>query len=51
MGVGDAVQNAKAIDTAVEELTFIAGQNLSLLVRRSLLLDSVYVKECQSVRK
>ncbi|MGV2911467.1 large ribosomal subunit protein uL5, partial [Bacillus safensis] len=26
MGVGDAVQNAKAIDTAVEELTFIAGQ-------------------------
>ncbi|MEK4323316.1 50S ribosomal protein L5 [Bacillus sp. FSL K6-3221] len=26
MGVGDAVQNAKAIDTAVEELAFIAGQ-------------------------
>ncbi|MGG4211350.1 50S ribosomal protein L5 [Bacillus safensis] len=26
MGVGDAVQNTKAIDTAVEELTFIAGQ-------------------------
>ncbi|MEW6980730.1 50S ribosomal protein L5 [Bacillus pumilus] len=26
MGVGDAVQNAKAIDTSVEELTFIAGQ-------------------------
>ena len=26
MGVGDAVQNAKAIDTAVEALTFIAGQ-------------------------
>lgn len=26
MGVGDAVQNAKAIDSAVEELTFIAGQ-------------------------
>lgn len=26
MGVGDAVQNAKAIDTAVEELMFIAGQ-------------------------
>ena len=26
MGVGDAVQNSKAIDTAVEELTFIAGQ-------------------------
>lgn len=23
MGVGDAVQNAKAIDSAVEELTFI----------------------------
>ncbi|MEH7661581.1 50S ribosomal protein L5 [Bacillus velezensis] len=26
MGVGDAVQNAKAIDSDVEELTFIAGQ-------------------------
>ncbi|MDO7348341.1 50S ribosomal protein L5 [Bacillus stercoris] len=26
MGVGDAVQNAKAIDSAVEELMFIAGQ-------------------------
>lgn len=26
VGVGDAVQNAKAIDSAVEELTFIAGQ-------------------------
>lgn len=26
MGVGDAVQNTKALDTAVEELTAIAGQ-------------------------
>lgn len=26
MGVGDAVQNAKALDNAVEELTLIAGQ-------------------------
>ncbi len=26
MGVGDAVQNAKALDTAVEELSQIAGQ-------------------------
>lgn len=26
MGVGDAVQNSKALDTAVEELTAIAGQ-------------------------
>ncbi|MGP4062996.1 50S ribosomal protein L5 [Halobacillus litoralis] len=26
MGVGDAVQNAKALDTAVEELTVITGQ-------------------------
>ncbi|MBN9656058.1 50S ribosomal protein L5 [Halobacillus litoralis] len=26
MGVGDAVQNAKALDTAVEELTLITGQ-------------------------
>ncbi|ASF37746.1 MULTISPECIES: 50S ribosomal protein L5 [Halobacillus] len=26
MGVGDAVQNAKALDTAVEELTLISGQ-------------------------
>lgn len=51
MGVGDAVQNAKAIDSAVEELTFIAGQNLSLLVRRNQLLDSVFVRECLSVRK
>ncbi|RIW29978.1 50S ribosomal protein L5 [Bacillus salacetis] len=26
MGIGDAVQNAKALDTAVEELTLITGQ-------------------------
>lgn len=26
MGVGDAVQNTKALDTAVEELTLISGQ-------------------------
>ena len=26
MGVGEAVQNAKVLDTAVEELTAIAGQ-------------------------
>ncbi|MCA5172685.1 50S ribosomal protein L5, partial [Klebsiella pneumoniae] len=26
MGVGDAVQNPKALDSAVEELTLIAGQ-------------------------
>ena len=26
MGVGDAVSNSKALDNAVEELTFIAGQ-------------------------
>jgi len=26
MGVGDAVQNAKALDSAVEELTLISGQ-------------------------
>src|SRR5699024_7767937 len=26
MGVGDAVQNSKALDSAVEELTLIAGQ-------------------------
>lgn len=26
MGIGDAVQNAKALDNAVEELTLIAGQ-------------------------
>ena len=26
MGVGDAVQNAKALDAAVEELTIITGQ-------------------------
>lgn len=27
MGVGDAVQNSKALDAAVEELTIITGQN------------------------
>ena len=26
MGVGDAVQNSKALDVAVEELTIITGQ-------------------------
>ena len=26
MGVGDAVQNSKALDSAVEELTLISGQ-------------------------
>lgn len=37
MGVGDAVQNAKAIDTAVEELTFIGQKPVVTRAKKSIL--------------
>ena len=51
MGVGDAVQNSKFLDNAVEELTLITGQKPVLQVLRSQSQDSDYVKECQLERK
>lgn len=51
MGVGDAVSNAKNLDKAVEELQLISGQKPLITKAKNLSQDSVYVKECQSVRK
>ena len=41
MGVGDAVQNSKALDSAVEELTLISGQKPVITRAKNQLLDSV----------
>ena len=43
MGVGEAAHNSKALDSAVADLTIIAGQKL---VRKNLLLHGNYVQEC-----
>ena len=50
MGVGDAVQNSKVLDNAVEELELITGQKL-ITKAKNQLQHSVYVKVCQSVQK
>lgn len=51
MGVGDAVQNSKALDAAVEELTIITGQKPVVTKAKNRSLVSVYVKVCLSVLK
>lgn len=51
MGVGDAVQNSKVLDNAVEELELIAGQKPLVTKAKNQSRLSVYVKVCQSVRK
>lgn len=51
MGVGDAVQNSKVLDDAVEELEAITGQKALVTKAKNQSLHSVYVKVCLSVRK
>ncbi len=52
MGVGDAVQNSKALDSAVEELAQISGQKPVITrAKKNQLQVSVYVKECRLVQK
>ena len=51
MGVGDAVQNSKVLDNAVEELELITGQKPLVTKAKNQLQHSVYVKVCQSVLK
>lgn len=51
MGVGDAVQNSKALDAAVEELTIITGQKPVVTKAKNRSQASVYVKVCLSVLK
>ena len=51
MGVGDAVQNSKVLDNAVEELELITGQKPLVTKAKNQLQHSVYVKVCQSVQK
>ena len=51
MGVGDAVQNSKVLDNAVEELELITGQKPLVTKAKNQSRLSVYVKVCQLVRK
>lgn len=51
MGIGDAVQNSKVLDSAVEELQAITGQKPLVTKAKNLLRLSVFVKVCQSVQK
>lgn len=51
MGVGDAVSNSKALDTAVEELTLIAGQKPVITKAKNQSQASVCVKVCLSERR
>lgn len=51
MGVGDAVQNSKALDVAVEELTLITGQKPVVTKAKNLSQVSVYVKVKRLVLK
>ena len=44
------ISNAKNLDKAVEELALITGQKPLITKAKNLSLDSVYVKECQSVQ-
>ena len=46
MGVGEAAHNSKALDSAVADLTIIAGQKPVLTRAKNLLLHGNYVQEC-----
>jgi len=51
-GVGDAVQNAKVLDNAVEELSIITGQKpVVTRAKKNQSQDSAYVKVCQLALK
>ena len=51
MGVGDAVQNSKALDNAVAELALISGQKPLITRAKNQSLHTDYVKVCLSVQK
>lgn len=51
MGVGEAVQNSKALDGAVEDLTLISGQKPVVTRAKNQLPDLNSVKECPLVQK
>lgn len=44
IGVGDAVNNAKALDSAVKDLTIIAGQKPVITKAKNPLQTSKFVK-------
>ena len=48
MGVGEAKENAKVLDSAVRDLEIISGQKAVLTKARNLLLTSNSEKVCQS---
>ena len=50
MGIGEAAQNAKILDEAVEELTVLAGQKPVVTRRKNQLPDLNFVKEIRSVQ-
>lgn len=49
MGLGEAKDNSKAIDNAVNDMTIISGQKPIVTKARSLLPISNFVKVCLSV--
>ena len=49
MGVGDAVANSKVLDSAVNDMQLIAGQNRLSPVQRNPSRDSNCVRTCRSV--
>lgn len=51
MGVGEAAHNSKALDSAVADLTIIAGQKPVLTRAKNLLQHGNCVQECLSVQK
>ena len=51
MGVGDAVQNSKVLDSAVEELGINHWSKPLVTKAKNQSQHSVYVKVCQSVQK
>ncbi len=49
MGLGEAVQNPKVVESASKQLALIAGQKPVITRAKSPLQDSNYVKVCLSV--
>ena len=48
-GLGDATQDKKIIDVAINEISTIAGQKAVATIPRRILLTSNFVRRCLSV--
>jgi ribosomal protein L5 len=51
MGLGDAKENAKALESAVSEMGMIVGQNQSSPAQKNPFQTLKCVKECRLVQK